>query len=291
MRTRTCLGLLVLFFTCSVALSQQSSFDDELRRIFEQREYAPKTFGPAAWWEEGRRYTTVEDNQIIAYNTASGTREILISTSALTPAGAPAALTIDDYSWSNDRGKLLLFTNSKKVWRDNTRGDYWILDLATKKLRQLGGQSPAATLMFAKFSPDGTRVGYVRENNIYIEEVASGALVQLTTDGSVTTINGTSDWVYEEEFGLRDCFQFSPDGRTIAYWQFDSTGIEMFTLINDTDSLYPTLTRFPYPKVGTTNSAVRVGVIAATGGATKWMSVPGDPRDIYLARMDWLSDS
>lgn len=289
MLIRTIFALLVS--VSAAAAQEQTAFDEQLRRIFELNEYRPQTFGPAAWWEEGRRYTTVESKEIIAYDSASGQREVLISAAALTPAGASSPLEIDDYSWSKNHSRLLIFTNSKKVWRDNTRGDYWVLEVATKKLRQLGGKAAPSTLMFAKFSPDGTRVGYVRENNVYVEDVSSGAITQLTTDGSNTTINGTSDWVYEEELSLRNCFRWSPDGRSIAYWQFDSSGVEMMSLINDTDSLYPTIYRYPYPKVGTTNSAVRIGVVSASGGSTKWMDVPGDPRNMYLARMDWLSDS
>ena len=142
--------------------------------------------------------------------------------------------------------------------------------------------------MFAKFSPDGTRVAYVRANNIYVEHLADGRTVALTKDGSETTINGTSDWVYEEELGVRDCFRWSPDGKRIAYWQFDSTGVGIFSLIDDTTALYPTITKIPYPKVGTTNSAVRIGVVSAEGGQTTWMQTPGDPRNTYLARLEWL---
>jgi dipeptidyl-peptidase-4 len=128
----------------------------------------------------------------------------------------------------------------------------------------------------------------VRANDLYVERLDDGRITRLTRDGSATTINGTSDWVYEEELGVRDAFRWSPDGRAIAYWQFDSSRVETFTLINDTDSLYPTLTRIPYPKAGTTNSAVRIGVVAATGGATTWMRVPGDPREHYLTRLSWI---
>lgn len=144
--------------------------------------------------------------------------------------------------------------------------------------------------MFAKFSPDAARVGYVRGNNLYVEEIESGAVKALTSDGSPTLINGTSDWVYEEELGLRDGFRWSPDGKSIAFWQFDSSGVEMFSLINNTDSLYPKITTVPYPKAGTKNSAVRVGVIPATGGAPVWIQMPGDPRQNYLFRMNWTRE-
>src|SRR5205814_241969 len=156
-----------------------------------------------------------------------------------------------------------------------------------------GGDGPASTLMFAKFSPDGGRVGWVRygENNLYVEDIASGKMTQLTHDGSRTTINGTFDWVYEEELGLRDGWRWSPDGRSIAYWQLDATGVRDFLLINDTDSLYSFTIPVQYPKAGTTNSAARIGVVSAAGGPTAWMKIPGDPRNNYLARMDWAAGS
>ncbi len=283
--------LTVILFPAAAVPQQRVTFDEQLQRIFGRNEYAARNFGPSAWWENGNRFTTIENSEIVAYDTASGKREVLIPAAALKPAGAKDSLKISSYTWSNDRSRLLIFTDTQKVWRENTRGDYWVLDVTTKRLHQIAAKASASSLMFAKFSPDGKRAGYVRDNNIYVEDVESGAIVQLTKDGSAKIVNGTSDWVYEEELGLRDCFQFSPDGRSVAYWQFDTSGIETFNLIDDTDSLYPTTHGFPYPKAGTTNSAVRIGVVASAGGATRWMKVPGDPRNIYIARMNWLSDS
>ena len=145
--------------------------------------------------------------------------------------------------------------------------------------------------MFAKLSPDGTRVAFVRDNDLWVTELASGNETRLTTDGSATIINGTSDWVYEEELGLRDAFRWSPDGTRIAYWRFDQSAVKSFPLVDEL-SLYPTITSLRYPKAGETNSTVRIGVVPVRGGAaTTWMDV-GHGNDIYLARMEWLgSDS
>ena len=106
-------------------------------------------------------------------------------------------------------------------------------------------------------------------------------------DGSETIINGTSDWVYEEEFDLRNAFRWSPDGKYIAYWQFDTSGVKSFPLVNDTDGLYPKLTYYKYPKVGESNSACRVGIIAASGGTTRWLDTKADPRNHYIPEMEW----
>jgi dipeptidyl-peptidase-4 len=272
------------------------NFAGELERIFKQDLYAAKTVVQPAWVDGGSRYAAVEPSaaapgarDIVEYDTATGARTVVVSASALKPAGAAAPLSIDGYTWSADRARLLIFTNAKKVWRQNTRGDYWLLDRASGSLRKLGADAAASTLMFAKFSPDGRRVGYVRDRDLYVED-AAGAVTRLTKAENEHIVNGTSDWVYEEELALRDAFRWSPDGRRLAYWNFDTTGIDTFTLINDTDSLYPSLTKIPYPKAGTTNSAVRIGVVDAAGGPTTWVETPGKPRDGYLARIEWAAD-
>ncbi len=283
---------------CLSGLLQAQELSTTLNAIFNKHEYDSKRFGPARWLDQGAKYTTVEpsttvkDGQdIVEYETATGKRTVLVSAEKLRPASGAAAMKIDDYSWSADNKQLLIFTNTKKVWRLNTRGDYWVLDLASGHLKKLGGDAPESTLMFAKFSPDGKSVGFVRANNIYVQDLATDQIRALTQDGSKTLINGTTDWVTEEELSLRDAFRWSPDSQSIAYWQFDTTGVGEYSLINDTKEEYPVVTTYPYPQPGTTNSAVKVGVVPAQGGATKWMELPGDPRQHYVPRMEWAKNS
>ena len=247
--------------------------------------------------DNGKAYAVLEEapggknlSDVVAYETATGRRRVLAAAAELVPAGAAAPLKVEDFSVAPDGQKILLFTDSRKVWRQNTRGDYWVLDPGRHTLRKLGGGAPASSLMFAKFSPDGSRAAYVRSNDLYVEDLSGGEIRALTRDGSATLINGTSDWVNEEELDLRDGFRWSPDGKRIAFWQFDTTGVEVFTLVNDTDSLYPQLTRFPYPKAGTRNSATRIGVVDAATAATVWMQPSGDPRETYIPRVEWVDD-
>jgi len=272
-----------------------------LDRIFAKKEFKAKVFGPARWLDGGQAYTTVEDSaalkggkDIVRYETATGARRVLVSATALLPTRDAKPAEIDDYAWSKDGSRLLLFTNTKKVWRRNTRGDYWVLELKSGKLHRVGGAAPESSLMFAKFSPDGTRVAYVQANNLYVQNLSDWLITRLTSDGSGTIVNGTSDWVYEEEFDLRDAYRWSPDGKAIAFWHFDTSGVGQFALINDTDTLYPVITQIPYPKAGTINSAVRIGVVdvpaPSTGAVTpaRFLAIPGDPRDHYLPRMEWV---
>jgi dipeptidyl-peptidase-4 len=269
-----------------------------LERLHETADLTPEGFGPARWLEGGSGYTTLEPSQgglpgrdVVRYDPGTGAREVLVPAARLVPHEGAAPLEIADYHWSPGRTHLLVFTNTARVWRLNTRGDYWLLDLESWALRQLGEGFEPSTLMFAKFSPDGGRVAYVHANDLYVEDVAGGERVRLTRDGSETIINGTFDWVYEEEFHLRDGFRWSPDGERIAYWQLDAEGVGIFHLIDNLAGIYSEVIPIQYPKVGTTNSACRVGVVPAAGGETVWVDLEGDPRQNYVARVQWTPDS
>ncbi len=269
-----------------------------------RRELQARSFGPVRWLDrtvDGSRragLTSVEDStcdcggkDIVWLDVASGEREILVTAEALVPAEGEKPLGIDGYQWTESGARMLLFTNAQRVWRQKTRGDYWVVDLGAGTLRRVGGEHPETSLMFAKFSPDGERVAYVSGNDLWVEAVATlgdAPAVRLTEGGSRTLIHGTFDWVYEEEFSLRDGFRWSPDGREIAFWQLDASGIEDFHLIDNLDSLYPKLTPIPYPKVGTQNSRCRLGVVPAGGGDIRWVEPGGDEREHYIARMDWV---
>ncbi|HET7600441.1 MAG TPA: S9 family peptidase [Gemmatimonadales bacterium] len=292
------LGLIAAVGAARAAAQQADSSLLTLARIYASHEFDTQGFGPARWVDGGAGYTTLEPAadgrgaEIVRYDTERGTRAVLVPAARLVPPGAPAPIEVEDYAWSPDQKRVLVFTNTQRVWRLNTRGDYWVLDLPTGRLRKLGGpDAKPSTLMFAKFSPDGGRVGYVRENNLYVEDLATGAVTPLTTDGSRTLINGTFDWVYEEELMnfYADGWRWSPDGRSIAYWQLNADSVRDFLLIDNVDSLYSFTVPVQYPKAGRSNSAARVGVVSAAGGPTTWVRLEGDPRNHYIARMDWAA--
>ena len=244
------------------------------------------------WTPDGNGYYSAEQQQIVKFDLLTQQARVIISKDLLTPKGSSKPLAVRDFSFSADEKKLLIFTNTKRVWRYNTRGDYWVLDMATQELKKLGASLPEASLMFAKISPDGKKAAYVSKNNIYVEDLAGGKTRVLTsTNGTKKLINGTFDWVYEEEFDCRDGFRWSPDSKTIAYWQIDANTIRDFYMMNNTDSTYSFVVPVEYPKVGEAPSACRVGVVNVTTAKTMWMKVPGDSRQNYIPRMDWAGNS
>jgi dipeptidyl-peptidase-4 len=282
---------------------------DMIDRIFQAREFTQRPLPQPEWLEGGASYMLVEragdgsgGTTVARYDSATGAkREVLITAAQLTPERGRAPLEIEELSWSKDGERALVFTNSRRVWRTNSRGDYWLFDRRSGKLKRIGGNAPEASLMYARFNPDATKVAYVRQNDLYAEDLASGAIERLTHDGSDLVINGGSDWVNEEELDLHDCFRWSPDGTRIAFWQFDTHGVGDFPLMYYLGSArdivthvpyphtgpYPLVMNVPYPLAGTTNSAVRAGVVDAKGGSVRWMKLPGDARDHYIARMQW----
>ncbi len=292
--------LLSLFFLLGwiwEAFPQNKSEELTLQDIYKTNIYNQERFGPIRWLKDNLGYSSIEKRQdrngedIVRYGAATGKRSILIAAEELVPLGEKEPLAIADYHWSDDDSQLLIFTNTRKVWRHHTRGDYWVLDMSTRALRKLGKGIPSTTLMFAKFSPDGSKVAYVSEYNIFVETLASGEINQITEDGGGDIINGTFDWVYEEELGCRDGFRWSPDGEQIAYWQSDTKDVGTFYMINNIDSIYSKPIPLPYPKVGEKLPAVKVGVVSSEGGVTNWFEVPGDPMNNYLARMDFIPNS
>ncbi|WP_324671177.1 S9 family peptidase [Hymenobacter sp. GOD-10R] len=263
--------------------------------VFVQLAVAPVAWaqvGPGTQWtKDGYSYMRAQDDEIVQLDARDPKKSTtLISKQLLTPQGQTAPLKVRRFAFSDDGRKVLLSTNTKKVWRYDTRGDYWVFDLDSKKLTQLGKGRPESSLMFAKFSPDGSKVAYVSEHNLYVETLADNRITALTSDGTSRLINGTFDWVYEEELDCRDGFRWAPDGQKLAYWQLDATKTRNYLMLNTTDQLYPFTIPVEYPVVGEDPSRCRVGVVPVAGGATKWMDVPGDAVQHYIPRMEWASN-
>eukprot|EP01043_Picozoa_sp_COSAG02_P009322 COSAG02_NODE_314_length_24915_cov_18.575596_22_plen_526_part_00 len=246
--------------------------------------------------------------ELVAYDVRTLARTVLATAAQLTPAGHQRALTVANYSWSADGTKLLIFTNTRKVWRTNTRGDYYWLDIGCPGVVTPVGalEHEEAVQMYAKFSPTGAHVGWVEHNNIWVQDLVSGAVTQLTFDGlpghggMAPVINGNFDWAHEEELSLKDGWRWSPDGSMIAYWQLQTDMVQWFDIVDNTsEAPYTKLTSFPYPKVGTKNSTSRIGVLHVGSSPathqpekTLWLDlVPSDRSEHYLASLDFISET
>jgi dipeptidyl-peptidase 4 len=244
------------------------------------------------WAKDGISYYKTEGGGIARYTLPKNTKTVLFSGEKLKPEGSSRSLTIRNFIFSADEQKVLIYTNTKKVWRYDTRGDYWFYNIGNGSLKQIGKSLPASSLMFAKLSPDGNKVAYVSNYNLYVEDLASGEIKQLTTDGTRKLINGTFDWVYEEEFYCRDGFRWSPDSKQIAFWQIDAKSTKDYLMINSTDSIYPAAVPVEYPIAGEAPSPYKIGVTDIATRQIKWMSIPTDAVwQTYLPRMEWAGNN
>lgn len=315
-----CIGFIgVLCFITSVnntLLFAQEQIPDSnkltLDRIIGSGEFRQESAPGIEWINEGEYYLMSEPSEtisgaedILKFKTSDNFKEIFVKAEQLIPKDRTTPLDITSMELSPDGEKLLIFTNTKKVWRTNTRGDYWVLDMASNKLMQLGIDIdtinvktnldppveyisfPESSLMFAKFAPNSNEVAYVCESNIYVQRLTSKEIRKVTHDGNKHIINGTFDWAYEEEFGCQDGFQWSPDGQYIAFWQIDASTIPDFLMINNTDSIYSKTIEVEYPKAGIDPSKCRVGVASYHSDEIIWMQIPGDPQQNYLPKMQW----
>lgn len=296
MKNIIALIITLLFGFNLFAQVQKDKSKISLERIYKTRDFSKEWFGPYKWFENGDYYTKLEASSnikhgvdIVKYSSKTGDKQVIINAINLIPKGDSIPLRIENYTWSHDLSKLLIFTNGKKVWRSNTRGDYWIFDTDKKTLRRLGKNLPRSSLMFAKFSHDDKNIAYVSKHNIYTENITSGKIQQLTFDGTDKIINGTFDWAYEEELKCRDGFRWSSDDNHIAFWQIDASDISNFLMINNTDSIYSYTIPVQYPKVGLDPSAAKIGVLDISSKAINWVPIPGNAKQNYLPRLQWLN--
>ena len=244
------------------------------------------------WTKEGNGYFTTEKGEILLIELPSFKKSILVEKALLRSSHDTGFLNIRDFTFSADNRKILIYTNTKKIWRQDSRGDYWVLDLSTKKLHQIGKSKPSSSLMFAKFSPDGSKVAYVCEYNIYVEDISTQKISQLTMGGNKKLINGTFDWAYEEEFGCLDGFRWSPDSKKIAYWQINALDVKSYLMLNLTDSIYPFPVPVEYPVAGEAPSPYKIGVVTISTMKTNWMMIPTDAiLQSYVPRMEWAGNS
>ena len=288
------LAALALAATAPAPLGAQTTGDPSritVERIFDSPDFRGGAIPQPSWLSSGSSYIVPRPakdggTELVRVDIATGTETVLATGDQLAAEGKK--LEVEEISLSGDERMAILFHNSVQVWRTNTRGLFTIYDFRSGTLTPVSRKS--GLQMFAKLSPDGRKVAFVRDNNLFVTDRATGREEQLTRDGSENIINGTTDWVYEEELGLRDAFRWSPDSKHIAFWRFDQGAVPAMPIVNEL-GLYPKVSTLRYPKAGEPNSRVRVGVIHLGGGRLTWLDVGPDTGQ-YFARMEWVgSDS
>ncbi|MGZ4049633.1 MAG: beta-propeller domain-containing protein, partial [Bacteroidia bacterium] len=240
---------------------------------------------------DGLHYSTIDGNDkesyILRYEYAKESKpDTILKESELKADGK--TITIDDYSFSPDETKMLISTGTEKIYRHSTRQNYYVYDRKTKSLTPI---SSGEKQMYATFSPDGNKVGFVRGNNIFIKDLTSGKETQVTTDGLQNNIiNGATDWVHEEEFSFSVAYFWSPDSKKIAYYKFDESKVKEFSFNEFNEQLYPTEYKFKYPKAGEDNSLVTIHTYDLASASDKLMDI-GKETNQYIPRVKWTMDA
>jgi dipeptidyl-peptidase-4 len=247
--------------------------------------FSSKSVRGINWTTDGKFYTSIADNKISKYNLATGQPvETLVDGNSLNPG-----IVIQDYAYSNDQKRMLLATDFESIYRRSYRANYFIYEVATKTLKRV---STGGRQSYATFSPDGTKVAFVRNNNLFWVDVVSGVETAVTTDGVRNEIiNGSTDWVYEEELSFAQAFYWSPDSKRLAYYRFDERHVKEYNMQKwNKGQLYPEDYRYKYPKAGEENSHVEIWLHDVASG-TKVKADIGPERDIYIPRVKWTQNA
>lgn len=236
---------------------------------------------------DGIHYSAMDDGKILQYEYAKASTPVAIVAEADLKVDGKA-ISIDSYQFSPDETKMLIATGTEQIYRHSTRENYYVYDRKTKTLTAV---STGEKQMYATFSPDGNKVGFVRGNNIYIKDLASGKETQVTTDGLHNNIiNGATDWVHEEEFSFSVAYFWSPDSKKIAYYKFDESKVKEFSFDEFNNQLYPSGYKFKYPKAGEANSVVTIHTYDLASSTDKKMDI-GNVVDQYIPRIKWTMDA
>lgn len=266
----------------SIAFSQLS-----VERIWKKYEFYARGVDGFASMADGQHYTNFgEDGSILKFNinnaTDAGTR--LVSASELLYDGKQ--ISVSEYEFNADESKLLLLVNKKSVYRHSYRAQHFLFDLKTRKLQVLDKEHEPQTL--AKYSPDGKSVSYIHGNDLFVKDLRSETVKKLTKDGKKNKIiNGTTDWVYEEEFAITDAYAWSPDGKYIAFLRFDERNVPEFNMAMY-GSLYPEDYKYKYPKAGEVNSVVTAHVVEIKSGKIQKLDL--DEYE-YIPRLNWSGNA
>lgn len=263
--------------------------------IFASQKFSSKSIRGIQWLKDGKSFsfldvdTVTKSSGVYQFIINNNTKKLIVTGSMMKLNESDPPFRFASYQWSPEEKQILFVSappDKQYLSRLTPAGNLFIYDIPSKKFSSITNVS--APQYNQKFSPDGSKIGYVRDNNIFIYDLVSLKETQLTMDGAEHIINGKFDWVYEEEFGISDGWKWSPDGSKIAYWHFDEHRVPEYSM-TEWDSTHLAHIKMRYPKPGDPNSIVNIGVLDIASGKTDWIEL-GSNDDIYIPRMQWTSD-
>lgn len=275
-----------IFYVLILVSSNVFSQDLSVERIWKNYEFNPKRIGGYQAMNDGEHYIKVTDGSFYLYamNDLNDKGVLFLDGSKLVLEGKQIAF--DDFQFNSDESKLLLLTNVESIYRRSYQAVYYLYDLKTQKLSPLDAVNSPQTL--AEYSPDGSKVSFIHGNDLFVKTIATGKVEKLTQDGKRNKIiNGTTDWVYEEEFSITKAYGWSPDSKYIAYLRFDEKKVPEYSM--DTyGGLYPESNTFKYPKAGEVNSVVSAHCVSLDSKKVQQISLGTYE---YIPRLNWSSAS
>ena len=280
------ISLFLIIGTFSVTAQEKMNF--ELEDLYMRPTFYAKNVRGMNSMKDGKSYGTFEKGQLNIYNYKSGKLvNTLFTIGDLRLDGSESPILLQNYELSDNEDKMLCITEMESIYRHSYHATYYVYDFKTKTLQPL---SENGKQRLATFSPDATKVAFMRDNNLFIKDLKTGDEKQFTNDGLYNhIINGAPDWVYEEEFSFSQGLYWSPDSKKIAYMKFDESNVREFQM-EEFEGLYPDWYSFKYPKAGEDNSIVGIYVYDLESGKTVKMDT-GEETDIYLPRIAWTKDA
>lgn len=235
------------------------------------------------WMNDGQFYSELSENKIVKSSILDKSNRTTLFD------GSSNNMSIDGYTFSADEKKILILTSRQSIYRRSFTAEYYVYDVVNKDLKKLSDGGPQS---YATFSPDGKMVAFTRNNNLFVTTLVTMSERQLTKDGEFNKIiNGSSDWVYEEEFSLTKAFFWSPDSKKIAFIRFDESGVKEYNMqVWNDGELYPADYRYKYPKAGESNSVVEVHIQNLDNGKNVKVDI-GSEKDIYIPRVMWTKNA
>ena len=279
-------SLFLVFGTFAATAQEKKNF--ELEDLYQRGTFYAKSVRGMNSMKDGKTYASFEKGQLNIYNYQSGKLEkTLFGISDLTVHPDSLPIGLQNYELSQNEDKMLCLTDMESIYRHSFHANYYVYDFNAKTLQPLSNNGKQR---LATFSPDATKVAFMRDNNLFIKDLTTGEEKQFTNDGLYNhIINGAPDWVYEEEFSFSQGFYWSPDSKKIAFMKFDESNVREFQM-EEFEGLYPDWYSFKYPKAGEDNSIVGIYVYDLASGKTVKMDT-GTETDIYLPRIAWTKDA